>query len=132
MGDKLKRHVNLMPGPVTVSPLVKQAFSTGPMSHRSSKFMDCMIETKKRLCKLVGTKNVQIMMGSGTLANDAIAAQLSLENAYGLILSNGEFGERLVDHASRIGLQFDVLQETWGNPINNSSVNTYLQTNKYK
>ena len=132
MVDLLNRHVNLMPGPVTVSPLVSQAFSIEPISHRSSKFMESMLETKKRLCRMVGTKNVQIMMGSGTLANDAIAAQLSLENSYGLMLSNGEFGERLIDQAYRAGLQFDVLKESWGNSINKSSIDTCLETKKYK
>jgi aspartate aminotransferase-like enzyme len=52
--------------------------------------------------------------GSGTLANDAIAAQLSLLDGRGLVLSNGEFGERLIDHARRFGLSFDVLKIEWG------------------
>ena len=49
-------------------------------------------------------------IGFGTLANEAIAAQLSLSLTPGLILSNGEFGQRLIDHAKRWGLRFDVLK----------------------
>jgi len=43
---------------------------------------------------LTGARNTEMVLGSGTLANDVVAAQLSLERGPGLILSNGEFGER--------------------------------------
>jgi aspartate aminotransferase-like enzyme len=33
------------------------------------------------------------------------------------VLSNGEFGQRLVDHARRFGLDFDVLESDWGSPV---------------
>ena len=38
------------------------------------------------------------------MANDAIAGQLSLISGTGLVLSNGEFGNRLIDHATRFRL----------------------------
>ncbi len=57
---------------------------------------------------------MEILLGSGTLANDAVAAQLSLEEKLGMVVANGEFGERLVDHARRFGLNFDWLQNPWG------------------
>lgn len=41
------------------------------------------------------------------MANDAVASRLS---GHGVILCAGEFGERLMDHASRFGLSFDVIQ----------------------
>jgi aspartate aminotransferase-like enzyme len=34
-----------------------------------------------------------------------------------VVLSNGEFGERLADHASRFGLQFEHLRAGWGEPL---------------
>jgi aspartate aminotransferase-like enzyme len=51
------------------------------------------------------------------MANDAIAAQLSLDGAPGLIVSNGEFGERLVDHARRWRLPFEHVAKEWGAPV---------------
>ena len=44
-------------------------------------------------------------MGSGTLADDVVPGQLSLGKRPGLVLSNGEFGERLIDHAKRFDLK---------------------------
>ncbi len=111
------RKVNLMPGPVAISPDVRRAFARPPVSHRSPVFMEDMQRTKRRLCGLVDARAVEILLGSGTMANDAIAAQLSLEAGRGLVLSNGEFGERLLDHAARMGLDFDAIEQEWGRPF---------------
>jgi aspartate aminotransferase-like enzyme len=83
-------------------------------------------KTRERLCQLVSARNVQILLGSGTLANDSVAAQLSLEKKPGLILSNGEFGERLIDQAQRFGLTFDTLKFRWGEPFNLVAVEQFL------
>jgi aspartate aminotransferase-like enzyme len=62
------------------------------------------------LCELVHSKHVQIMMGTGTLANDAIAGQLALLCTPGLILVSGEFGRRLVKNANGAQLIFQTLE----------------------
>lgn len=109
--------VNFLPGPVTVSRHVRRALEQMPESHRSMNFVADFQATKQILCELTGARHVEILMGSGTLANDAIAAQLSMEDKPGLILTNGEFGERLVDHARRMGLSFDTFEHGWGKPF---------------
>ncbi len=106
--------VNLLPGPVSVGAEVKRALCEPPVSHRSEEFVEDFQFVKEQLCKLTGSNNVEILMGSGSLANDAVAAQLSLEGGKGLILSNGEFGERLIDHANRVGLDFELIKLPWG------------------
>lgn len=106
--------INLLPGPVAISREVSEALRRLPISHRSESFLEDFHETKKLLCNLVRSRHVEVLMGSGTLANDAIAGQLSLLREPGLILSNGEFGCRLIDHATRFGLSFDVLDVEWG------------------
>jgi aspartate aminotransferase-like enzyme len=106
--------VNFLPGPVAISRHVRRAFEAAPESHRSEGFIADFQATKQLLCQLTGAKNVEILLGSGTLANDAIAAQISLEKRRGLILTNGEFGERLADHARRFGLDFELIQYPWG------------------
>src|SRR5258707_519096 len=88
-----------------------------PESHRSDNFINDFQSTKQLLCQLTGARRVEILMGSGTLANDAVAAQLSLEGKKGFVLANGEFGERLADHARRFGLDFDLLQYPWEKPF---------------
>ncbi|MCG6935037.1 MAG: aminotransferase class V-fold PLP-dependent enzyme [Proteobacteria bacterium] len=101
---------NYLPGPVSIAEGVMEANSAEPNSHRSQQFMDHFNELRKILCERVNARKVQIMMGSGTLANDVVAAQLSVLPGRGLVLVNGEFGNRLRDQATRAGLDFDVIQ----------------------
>jgi aspartate aminotransferase-like enzyme len=106
--------VSFLPGPVAISDDVRRRFSQPPRSHRDESFVADFTATRQRLCALVNAKHVDILTGSGTLANDAIAAQLSLLSTPGLILSNGEFGDRLIDHGRRFRLRFAVHQIEWG------------------
>src|SRR5206468_9873808 len=105
---------NFLPGPVDSSAGVRRAFASAPVSHRGEQFLVDVDALRAALCRLVGANHVQLLSGSGTLANDVIAAQLSLLDAPGIILSNGEFGERLIDHARRMRLSFDAVRLTWG------------------
>ena len=118
--------VNLMPGPVQIIPEVRRAFNLPAISHRSQQFVKVCNDTKQLLCSLVNTRYVEIFMGSGTLANDVIAAQLSLQKQKGLILANGEFGQRLIDAANRFALPFQTLEYDWGKPFDYDRIQTLL------
>jgi aspartate aminotransferase-like enzyme len=109
--------VNLLPGPVEVTPRVKKALAECTISHRSEDFLRVHRQTRKRLCRLANAGNVELFMGSGTLANDVIAGQLRRQPGIGLILSNGEFGERLIRQARRAGAGHEVLSQEWGKPF---------------
>ncbi|HEX9457721.1 MAG TPA: aminotransferase class V-fold PLP-dependent enzyme [Thermoanaerobaculia bacterium] len=108
---------NLLSGPVSIHPDVVAAFGAGPRSHRSPAFDDDLCRLKASLCALVSAEYVEVLVGSATLGNDAVAAQLSLLESDGLVVSNGEFGERLVDHASRARLGFEHMWLKWGEPF---------------
>ena len=70
------------------------------------------------LCDLTNATGVELLFGSGTLANDMVGAQLSLLPGQGIVLSNGEFGQRLADQARRFKLNFEHLAADWGAPLN--------------
>lgn len=110
----VRSEVNLMPGPVFPSPAVQAALAAKPCSHRSDFFMPLLEQTRRQLTELTGAEQAAIALGSGTLANDIVACQLSQLPGSGLVLSNGEFGRRLVDHATRLGLQFTTVEAPWG------------------
>ncbi len=109
--------VNFLPGPVTVRREVRRAFEQAPESHRADSFKTDFKQTKKLLCKLVNATSVELLFGSGTLANDVVGAQLSLLPGQGIVLSNGEFGERLADQARRFKLSFEHIRADWGAPL---------------
>jgi aspartate aminotransferase-like enzyme len=123
--------VSFLPGPVAIRDSVRRRFSAPPRSHRDESFVADFSATQRRLCDLVNAKHVDILMGSGTLANDAIAAQLSLLSAPGLILSNGEFGERLIDHGRRFRLRFAVHQIEWGEAFRPSDIAVAIARNPH-
>ncbi len=121
-----EKPVNLLPGPVALHPSVRRAYSRPPVSHRSRAFRSDFQQVRADLCKLVAASHVEVMLGSGTLANDAIAGQLSLSQQPGIILTNGEFGERLVDQASRFGLTFHTFAKDWGEAFSSQEVGDRL------
>ena len=121
--------VNFLPGPVTVRREVRRAFEQAPESHRGEDFKKEFQATKQILCELARAGKVELFMGSGTLANDVVAGQLSLVGQPGLVLSNGEFGSRLVDQARRFNLKFEAVVFPWGQPLDLAAVKRKLSGN---
>ncbi|MCL2075933.1 MAG: aminotransferase class V-fold PLP-dependent enzyme [Betaproteobacteria bacterium] len=110
-----EQHVyNFLPGPVSTTPEVRKALAEAAISHRGQLFLERMTDLRARLRRLTNACDVQLMPGSGTLANAVVAAQLSLKGTTGLIISNGEFGERLAGNAHSAGLRFEWLRLPWG------------------
>jgi len=130
-GRILKEPVSFLPGPTKISGNVKVAFAEEPISHRSNEFLFQMKSVREKLCKMTNSKHAEILVGSGTLANDVIAAQLSVLGGKGLIISNGEFGSRLIDHANRAGLTFTRLEKTWGTPLTEADIQSELEKGEY-
>ncbi len=120
------RVASMLPGPVPIAPGVAAAFAVPPESHRSRAFLRMHREVRETLCDLTGAQSALLMAGSGTLANDAVAAQLSLVPGPGLIISNGEFGERLADHARRWRLEFHHHRLEWGGGVDMAEVDGVL------
>ena len=117
-----RKKLLLLPGPVEIPLNVRLAFNEQTISPRSEEFLKIHRDTKRLLCQLANAKNVAILMGSGTLANDVIAAQLSLKSGKGLVLSNGEFGDRIINQAKRFALSFDALSIDWGKPFDYDAI----------
>jgi aspartate aminotransferase-like enzyme len=105
--------ISLMPGPVEISDEINTAFRLPPISHRSAEFIDRFESVRTRLCGMTGAAHACLMNGSGTLANEAIASCLE---GPGVVLVNGEFGERLARQAQRWDLPVNVVEWPWGVP----------------
>ncbi|MFZ7942090.1 GNAT family N-acetyltransferase [Neobacillus sp. 19] len=121
-GRILRPAVPFLPGPVQIPEKVRTALMGSPYSHRSDVFREKLDRVRSIFRRLTNCKHVQILAGTGSLANEVVAAQLSLLNGRGLILANGEFGSRLVDQARRQGLSFDVLEKEWGHAFSKEEI----------
>lgn len=129
---QLPVRLNLLPGPIRLSDEVMDSLKSTPISHRSEQFLQKVSESKKLICELTNARSVEFFMGSGTLANDAIAAQLSLIKGRGLILSNGEFGNRLIDQAARFNLSFDTYKSEYGESYDHGKLEEFIKTKDFK
>ncbi len=117
---------SFLPGPVAIHAEVRKELRQDAISHRSDSFMAGFQIVKQSLRQLTGAKNVEILLGSGTLANDVVGGQLTLMRKPGLVLSNGEFGDRLVDQATRFKLDFKTLCVDWGQSFDLPAIRQYL------
>ncbi len=119
--------LSFLPGPVPLARDVRSAFERVPVSHRNGRFKEEFARTKSGLCRLVNAADVQILLGTGTLANDVVAAQLTLLEAPGVVVSNGEFGERLIDHARRMQLDHEAVEFAWGQPFDSRTIEQAIE-----
>src|SRR5882724_499383 len=121
--------LSLLPGPVPMAPAVEAAFREPPLYHRAPEFVDRFERVRRQLGALVGGRDVALWSACGTLVNEAVAAQLAAERGAtgnGVILVNGEFGERLARQAVRCGLHPRVLSWDWGKPWNLNEIEAAL------
>ncbi len=104
------------PGPVKqTSPL-----QYTNISHRSVDGMKRYNDIKETLKSMAGTRYAAIVVGSGTLANEIMlgAIKTTCGKKRGLMLSNGEFGERLITQAKPWGLSYVTKSYQWGQSFN--------------
>lgn len=127
---KQKRH-SFYPGPVHLTAPIQMAFQEEPITHRSHEFEVMLERVKSRLCQMSGTKHAHLLVGSGTLANEAMIAQLKVLDEKGLILTNGAFGERLEKQAMRWGLEYNVLSYEWGQTYHLETIERKLSSGNY-
>jgi aspartate aminotransferase-like enzyme len=106
--------INISTGPVRITPAVKTALAADPVSHRSDSFLQLYASTTDLLSQSFNVQTTFLLTGSGTLANEAMLHQVKQFRGKGLILSNGEFGNRLISQAQRIGLEFSIYSLPWG------------------
>lgn len=120
--------VNLLPGPVALSPAVRRTLRSEPVSHRSESFLRQVQECRAALRAMTNAPHAAMMPGSGTMANEVVCAQIALFAAPGVVASHGEFGERLADHARRARLPHHHWRQEWGERLDLASLGTWLDT----
>lgn len=128
-GTGSNQTVCLLPGPVAIAPRVTAAFHEPLIYHRSEEFIPLFEGVRNKLSAMVGGKPVGMLIGSGTLANDAVAATLAADPARdnGLVLVAGEFGDRLLRQANNWKLTPKVLTWNWGRAWQLDEVETVMR-----
>ena len=121
--------VSYMPGPIQLPEAVRTAFVADAVSHRAPDFVEDVQRVKAELCARVNARYAELFFGSATVANEALAAQLTLLPGRGLMLANGEFGVRLIEQARCWQLSLDAFEMEWGRPFDYAAVDAHLAAN---
>lgn len=124
--------INCMPGPVNIFDSAKEEFENTFSNHRNSKFLDTLNILKlnlKRLTRTTLTHEVIITSGSGTLSNQIMLGEVKRLDTKGLIISNGEFGDRLIKMGRSLGLDFTEIRFPKYQEIDIDVLSLYLEHN---
>jgi 2-aminoethylphosphonate-pyruvate transaminase len=118
---KTKKQYLFCPGPVLISRGVKAALSTDQIGHREVEFSELLNRVRLKLGRVYGVRNFHaystvIITGSGSAANEALLGTAGTDKTL-LMLSNGEFGERLIELAAHLELRFVPLRFRWGKSL---------------
>jgi 2-aminoethylphosphonate-pyruvate transaminase len=126
----VSEQILLCPGPVMVSPQVKSALLHSDIGHRETEFIEVLARTRQKLNQVFGVKSNQytnvILTGSGTAANE------SLLSSYGpgkrlAIVTNGEFGNRLLEIARCHELEYIPIDFGWGRRVDLQRVENIIR-----
>ncbi|RUM48265.1 MAG: hypothetical protein DSY37_00045 [Hyperthermus sp.] len=107
----------LTPGPVPLHEDTLKAMSKQIISHRSESFRVLLASVRSRLQEIYDSTPL-VLTGSGTLAVESMAWSLVEPGEKVLVVSHGEFGERLSSTLQRRGaIVKEVTPATPGSPV---------------
>lgn len=102
------RSVLLTPGPVAVQPLIIEAMTKPLIFHRYGEFQSLFSTVNTQLHRLFNSTadhKCFVFTGSGTLANEIILSSVFSTEDRVVVVSNGDFGERLMKILELHGIQ---------------------------
>jgi 2-aminoethylphosphonate-pyruvate transaminase len=130
------RTILLCPGPVLLSKRVRQAVAQADICHREVEFSNLLRSSTEHLKPVVGlprddqSYEIAFLTGSGTAANEAVLSSIGAQGPV-LIISNGEFGERLYEVAKLHNPEVDLLAFRWQESVDLEAVTRTLAGRRY-
>ncbi len=127
----MEKFLLFTPGPVNVAKNVRMAICSEDICHRETDF-ECLLQSiENKLLKLFEIKNIAdyravVITGSGTAANESILSSVAGEKNI-LILSNGEFGERLFSISKVHNKNTFLLEFAWGERFDLEKIEAYMK-----
>jgi len=114
------RYTLLNPGPVNTTPRVKSALIHHDVCHRDDSFSELMVSLAGKLRRVFRAgpeHSICLLTGSGTAAMECALSSAVARDGKVLVISNGAFGERLLEIAKVHDLEVVHLAYSWGEPI---------------
>jgi len=122
------------PGPVLTSERIKKAALAPDLCHRSIDFQEIYGRLRKNLLKLfradVNNYTIVVISGSGTAANEAVISSVVKSDEKVLLISNGEFGNRLREIIECYQIALNHIEFDWGQYPDLNIIEEKLQRDK--
>jgi 2-aminoethylphosphonate-pyruvate transaminase len=130
----VKQYLLFTPGPVNVAQNVREAICKPDICHREIDFDYLLQSIENKLLTLFEIKNradyrAVVITGSGTAANESMLSSVVAGKNI-LILSNGEFGERLHNISKIYNENTFLLEFNWGEELSLNKIKDFLQMQK--
>lgn len=112
----LRKHL-FSPGPVMTSPRIKSSLAHPDMCHRRPMFEQILSRVRQNLLRLFSASEdytAVVVSGSGTAANETALSSIIRPEEEVLLISNGEFGERLAEILTCYQYPLHTLNYGWG------------------
>lgn len=127
----MNKYLLFTPGPVNVAENVRSAICREDICHREVDFEFLLQGIESKLLRLFEIKNnddyrAVVITGSGTAANESMLSSV-VGNKNILILSNGEFGQRLYNISKIYNKNTFLLEFTWGECLDLEKIEAYLK-----
>ena len=118
-------------GPVNVAENVRSAIGKEDICHREIDFEKLLLSIEAKLLSLFEIRHKSryravVISGSGTAANEAMLSSVVGDKNI-LVLSNGEFGERLHAISTMHNSNTFLLEFPWGESMDMDVIDTFLQ-----
>lgn len=128
-----REYLLLTPGPVNVAENIRLAIRKSDICHREVDFDLLLQRVERKLLSLFEISNTSkyravVITGSGTAANESLLSSVIGQKNI-LILSNGEFGERLFAISKIYNEHTALLNFPWGEKLEIKKLEHYLKQN---
>jgi len=127
----VKEQLLFTPGPVNMAPSVRSAIGKNDICHREVEFEILLKSIETKILELFQLEEKSgyravVITGSGTAANEAILSSVVGEQHI-LVISNGEFGERLHAISQIHNKNTHLLEFPWGEELDMARIEAYLK-----
>ncbi len=125
----MQQYILLNPGPVNVSPRVRQALLRGDLCHREAEFSDLLAAVRAKLLQAFAPQGYTavVVSGSGTLAVEAMVSSALAEGGKLLVVNNGVYGDRMRQMAEAHRIPTGELTYAWTEAPSSEQIESALR-----
>jgi len=130
----IEKKMLFAPGPVMTAKRVKMAALAPDICHRRPVFEKLYSDIRNNLLRLFNGEKDEyttvVVSGSGTSANETVLSSVMDNNKKVLLISNGEFGNRLKDIINCYGIGLNLVEYKWAEYPDLTEIENELKNDK--